>query len=71
MKKRQVIISKEWSVGYEEEWVEWFKCPNCNSIKIQTSYKYCPNCGYKIFFEKDASEIMRKILAREEKNNEF
>ena len=67
MKKRLVIISKELSNGYEEDWSEWFKCPNCNTVKIKDDYKYCPICGYKIFFEKDASEFMRKILTREEK----
>lgn len=37
-----------------------YECGKCNS-KIKSSYKYCPECGYKINWEGLRQELLKKI----------
>lgn len=36
------------SIGFDEYYGEWFKCPACGYSDIMGSANYCPSCGVKV-----------------------
>lgn len=43
-----VEITKECSLGKEEEYCEWFYCPGCDYSGISEGDNYCGGCGLRI-----------------------
>jgi len=48
---KEVIVSNKDSIGKDEWWCTWYKCPNCKNTSIATSFTYCPDCGTKLKWE--------------------
>ena len=48
-----VDITSEMSVGSEEVYGEFFKCPECGVAWISRSFSYCPSCGMKLHYVLD------------------
>lgn len=36
------------SIGKDELYCEWFKCPKCSESNIAEFFNYCPDCGYDV-----------------------
>lgn len=54
---KEVIITKNNSIGFEEVYFEWFQCPVClGGNYIATFFNFCPNCGIKIKWELKSKE---------------
>jgi len=51
-RRKTVTISSKNSIGYDEVYVEFFNCPNCNAATIRND-KYCHYCGIKIEWNLD------------------
>lgn len=47
-KELNIEISDKDCVGYSEVYWEFFQCTNCNDDSLINSYKFCPNCGFKL-----------------------
>jgi len=45
---KEVTITKAESMGKDEMYCEWFKCPECGDTNVAIDSKYCPECGAKI-----------------------
>jgi len=45
---KSISITNDCSIGYDEKFCEWFKCPYCKDTDIAGDTKFCPNCGVKI-----------------------
>lgn len=41
-------ISPKDSVGEDEWWCEWFRCPKCRVTYITRFFAFCPNCGVEL-----------------------
>lgn len=37
----------------EEVYIRWFTCLNCKEDYIKSDFKYCPNCGKEIDWERN------------------
>jgi len=49
----EVKVEDKHSVGSDEYYGEWYRCPNCDEGKeyegaIKEGDNFCPNCGAKI-----------------------
>jgi len=47
-----ITIKVEDHGGLDESYDDWFICPNCKGGNIIIGYKFCPNCGVSIEFDK-------------------
>jgi hypothetical protein len=52
-----VHIGHDDSLGEEEYYHEWFKCPNCQILKVETDFNYCPGCGRKIEWDEEVLKL--------------
>ena len=43
----EVTITDDMSLGFDEVWMEFFKCPKCG-VRVPDDSKYCWECGSKI-----------------------
>lgn len=47
--KNNVVISKSLdSLGRDEVYCDWYRCPNCKNETTNDEFVYCHNCGIKI-----------------------
>lgn len=53
MKKNEVTMC----MGKDEWWCNWFKCPNCNSVSVASSFTFCPDCGVKLIWPKEFKDM--------------
>ncbi len=50
-KERTNIVDPK--TGSDEEWfATWFKCPMCDETHINLNFKYCPDCGVELNWNK-------------------
>lgn len=43
-----VRITSQMSLGKDELYTEWFRCPECRDSYIAVEFRYCPICGNEI-----------------------
>ncbi|CAK7016730.1 MAG: hypothetical protein ENTB_04994 [Enterocloster aldenensis] len=46
--KRDISPLKAESIGYDEEYTEFFRCPVCGGENAFKGSNYCPDCGQRI-----------------------
>jgi len=53
----KIKIGEQDSTGMDEWWCMWFRCPKCKagsvSGHIYSSFKFCPDCGVELKWEKE------------------
>lgn len=62
MPRASKVIYSTNSLGYEEYWVERFKCPICQCDDVSKGYRYCPFCGVKLIWR-----ISRAVIKKDNK----
>ena len=60
MTKNVVIDIKTDSIGKDEIYCEWFRCPSCKDEEVRELQKYCSNCGSRFVW--DAGSILLSFL---------
>jgi hypothetical protein len=48
--KDKVTVLK--SIGWDDMYVEWFKCPKCTETNLLSTFKFCPDCGAPLDWSK-------------------
>lgn len=51
-KEKRIKFENLQSVGMDEIYCEWFRCPICEEREINSDTHYCPNCGAHIIYSK-------------------
>lgn len=59
MKDKLLITMNDFSYS-DDEWVEWFDCPNCKISLIQVFWKYCPNCGKELEWDEELKQMVKE-----------
>lgn len=44
------VVRPSDSVGHEEIWCEFYKCPNCHCVTLTGGENYCSDCGIKVYW---------------------
>ena len=57
MTKKVIIDIKKDSIGRDEVYCEWYRCPSCKDEEVRWLQKYCSNCG-KRFVWYESSKIL-------------
>ncbi len=39
-------------IGYDEWYCQWYRCPKCEEGHIARSFRYCPDCGVQLQWQK-------------------
>ncbi len=42
------------SIGKDEWYCMWYECVHCSSTSIASSFKYCPDCGKKLYWGEES-----------------
>jgi hypothetical protein len=52
-----VSIGEAQCMGYDEWYCNWYRCPKCEEERIARSFRYCPDCGVQLQWQKHPAPL--------------